>query len=142
MPKAIVTTEQEPAQYRVKAPTYLDRLYAVDAVITYAGVPNRALEPLNEAAEEAVEAAAKARSERPQPARAPGLVTSETPRTADAPKGVDVKALTKRAEDAEFTVAERDEEIVRLNAELRTVTEERNVLAAAAEAGKGSDAKE
>jgi hypothetical protein len=51
--------------YRAKAQTYLDRLYEPgDTVTTWDGAPNKALEPLNEAAELAFMEADETRAKR------------------------------------------------------------------------------
>ena len=55
----------EAPRYSVVAQTYLDRLYEPgDTVSGYTGPPNRALKPLNSAAEHAVEAESAARKAR------------------------------------------------------------------------------
>jgi nucleotide-binding universal stress UspA family protein len=113
-------------QYRVTGQTYLDRLYEADDVVTFHGVPNAVLEPLNKAAEAAVDAAQKAREERQALLVVP-LSTSPTPPRAVAMlPGQDVASLRKRAEDAEYKVLERDEEIVKLKAEVAALKDERD----------------
>lgn len=76
----------EAPRYKVVAQTYLDKLYEPGQTVVFEGVPNRALEPLNEAAEFAVLEAEDGRK-----ARA-GRVIPGSPASFETPPHVAVVA--------------------------------------------------
>jgi hypothetical protein len=136
------TPNPDAPRYRATAPTYLGRLRDVDDEFFYDGAPNAALEPLNEAAEAAVAAVKAARAERAAKVFVAPLGSAlDLPRSAALLPGQDFASMRRRAEEAEFTVAERDEEIVKLKAEVAALKDERDAGKAPAPAKPSAAAK-
>lgn len=112
------TEPAEVAQYIATGPSYLDRLYAEGDTINWDGVPNHLMKPVNDAAHAAVKAHAAG-----QP---PTQAVAVEGAILDAQAILREAALRNRAEEAEFAVAEKDEEIAKLTAQVTELTNERD----------------